>query len=102
LELNKEYQNIEVSKSADSFTLELSKDGIYKFSILQQGVAVHYVLIGVDNEKLYESNYPDDFVGYERFEYAPTKSGRFKLILKRFDDPENPPSGKNHNFHKKS
>src|SRR5678816_2226434 len=73
LELNKEYKNIGVTKSSDLiFTLALSKNGIYQFSILQQGIAVHYTLFGADNTNLYECNYPDDFVGYEKFEYTPS------------------------------
>ncbi|MBD0365542.1 MAG: hypothetical protein ICV53_05490 [Flavisolibacter sp.] len=94
LELNKEYKHVVVTKSSNLiFTLPLSKNGIYQFSILQQGIAVHYTLMGADNTKLYECNYPDDFVGYEKFEYSPTNSGDFKLVIKRFDDPENPDSG---------
>jgi hypothetical protein len=95
LKLNKEYKNIGVTKSSDLiFTLALSKNGIYQFSILQQGIAVHYTLFGADNTNLYECNYPDDFVGYEKFEYTPSNSGNFKLAIKRFEDPENPDSGR--------
>jgi len=95
LELNKEYNNVEVTKSSNlAFTLTLSKDGIYQFSILQQGIAVHYMLTGADNRILYESNYPEDYVGYEKFEYSPSNSGSFNLVIKRFDDPENPDSGR--------
>jgi len=95
LELNKEYKNIGVTKSSNLiFTLALSKNGIYQFSILQQGIAVHYTLFGADNTNLYECNYPDDFVGYEKFEYTPSNSGNFKLAIKRFEDPENPDSGR--------
>ncbi len=95
LELNKEYKNVEVTRSSNlSYTLALSKNGIYQVSILQQGIAVHYRLVGANNETLYQCNYPDDFVGYEKFEYSPTNSGIFKLAIKRFDDPENPDSGR--------
>ncbi|HTE27746.1 gliding motility protein GldB-related protein [Flavitalea sp.] len=95
LELNKEYKNIEVTKSSSlTFTLDLSKNGIYQFSILQQGIAVHYKLLDAANAALYECNYPDDFVGYEKFEYSPSNKGNFKLAIKRFDDPENPDSGR--------
>jgi hypothetical protein len=61
---------------------------------LQQGIAVDYALVGANNETLYQCNYPDDFVGYEKFEYSPSNSGNFKLTIKRFDDPENPDSGR--------
>jgi hypothetical protein len=94
LALNKEYANITIDASESIFNLQLVKGGIYKFSILQQGVAVYYLLTDIKNVRLYESNYPDDFVGYEQFEYAATVTGKYKLIIKRFNDPLNPPSGK--------
>ena len=95
LRLNNEYKNVEVTRSSNfSYTLTLSKNGIYQFSILQQGIAVDYALVGANNETLYQCNYPDDFVGYEKFEYSPSNSGNFKLTIKRFDDPENPDSGR--------
>jgi flavodoxin len=94
LELNKEYKNVVVTKSASLvFTLQLSKNSIYQFSILQQGIAVYYALIGADDTKLYECNYPHDFVGYEKFEYSPSITGNAKLVVKRFEDQENPDSG---------
>src|ERR687890_91726 len=94
LELNKEYNNIELKKTdVLHYTFDLTKGGIYQFSILQQGIAVHYLLIGPDDKELYESNYPDDFVGYEKFEYTANNFGKFNLQIKRFDDPENPDSG---------
>jgi hypothetical protein len=95
IEFNKEYKDIRLTKnSVLSYSLPLAKEGIYQFSILQQGIAVHYMLTTGDNEKLYESNYPDDVVGYEKFEYKPASSGNFLLTIKRFDDPENPDSGR--------
>ena len=94
IEFNKEYKNITLGKSSvQVYSLPLAKEGIYQFSILQQGIAVYYSLTTFDNKKLYESNYPDDFVGYEKFEYIPTNSGNYLLTIKRFDDPENPDSG---------
>jgi len=95
LKLNNEYKNVGVTRSSNlAYTLTLSKNGIYQFSILQQGIAVDYALVGANNETLYQCNYPDDFVGYEKFEYSPSNSGNFKLTIKRFDDPENPDSGR--------
>jgi len=95
IEFNKEYKDIRLTKtSVLSYSLPLVKDGIYQFSILQQGIAVHYTLTTSDNKKLYESNYPDDIVGYEKFEHMPATSGNFLLTIKRFDDPENPDSGR--------
>ena len=95
LRLNNEYKNVEVTRSSNlAYTLTLSKNGVYQFSILQQGIAVDYALVGANNETLYQCNYPDDFVGYEKFEYSPSNSGNFKLTIKRFDDPENPDSGR--------
>ncbi|MFT3947840.1 MAG: DUF2268 domain-containing putative Zn-dependent protease [Agriterribacter sp.] len=92
---NKDYNDIKVTKgNILTYTLSLAKDGIYQFSILQQGIAVYYSLTSPSNEKVYESNYPDDITGYEKFEYASPASGNFILTIKRFDDPENPDSGK--------
>lgn len=94
LDFNKEYKNITLtSKSTLTYALPLKRDDIYQFSILQQGIAVYYTLTSPDTKKLYESNYPDDITGYEKFEYSPTSSGNYKLSIKRFSDPENPDSG---------
>ncbi|MFL5742921.1 MAG: hypothetical protein ACJ75B_22065 [Flavisolibacter sp.] len=95
LEINKQHSNIHLTRSdVLEFPLNLSKNGIYQFSILQQGIAVHYQLLASDDKMVYESNYPDDIVGYEKFEYVPMFSGSYKLQIKRFDDPENPDSGR--------
>jgi uncharacterized protein YjaZ len=95
LQLNKEYKNISLKKTDDlNYSLPLTKNGIYQFSILQQGIAVYYLLTGPHGEKFYECNYPDDFNGYEKFEYSPTVTGRFNLQIKRFNDQENPDSGR--------
>jgi hypothetical protein len=94
LQLNQEYKGLEVSKNAVlTFSLSLVKDGIYQFSIYQNGIAVHYELSGPDQSRVFESNYPDDFIGYEKFEHIPARSGIFELKIKRFDDPQNPDSG---------
>src|SRR4030095_4854237 len=95
IQLNKEYKDIVLTKTSTLvYTLPFVKEGTYQFSILQQGIAVYYTLTSADNQKLYESNYPDDITGYERFEYSPGSSGHFTLTIKRFEDPENPDSGK--------
>jgi hypothetical protein len=94
LQLNQEY-NIGLKKTdVLNYALPLAKNGIYQFSILQQGIAVYYLLTGPDNEKLFESNYPDDITGYEKFEYSPLISGLYNLQIKWFNDPENPDSGR--------
>ena len=95
IDLNKQYKDIKLTKTSTlDYTLTLAKDGIYQFSILQQGIAVYYTLTTPDNRKLYESDYPDDTSGYEKFEYSPTNSGNFILRIKRYHDPENTDSGK--------
>ena len=94
VDLNKEYKDIHLAgKSTLMYTLPLAKDGIYQFSILQQGIAVNYTLTSSDNKKLYESDFPNDINGYRKFEYCPTGSGNFTLRINRFEHPENPDSG---------
>lgn len=95
IEVNKEYKDINFTKtSALSYTLPVAKDGIYKFSILQQNIAVQYTLTNLNNQKLYDSDYPNDINGYERFEYLPATSANVILTIKRFDDPQNPDTGR--------
>ena len=95
LEFNKEYRNIEVtSTSSLVYSVSLEKNGIYQFSILQQGIAVYYSLTSTEGKMVFECNYPDDFVGYEKFEYSPASTEDFSLNIKRFEDPENPGEGK--------
>ena len=95
IQLNREYKGIALTRTSTLvYTVSFVKDGMYQFSILQQGIAVYYTLASADKKKLYESNYPDDITGYERFEYSPGSSGDFTLTIKRFEDPENPDSGK--------
>ena len=94
IDFNKQYKGIVVNaKSVLNYNLSLEKGGIYQFSILQQGIAVYYTLTGAGNHLLYESDYPDDTSGYEKFEYSPDTSGIYKLTISRFNDPENPDSG---------
>jgi len=93
LQLDKRYENIRVSR-ADTlvYTIRLNEERGYRFSIYQNGIAVYYAL-SEKNQIVFESNYPDDITGYERFEYWPQKSGEFRLTIYRFDDPENTDSG---------
>ena len=95
IEFNKEYKDIELDKTSILiYSLPLVKGGIYLFSILQQGIAVDYTLTTSDNKLIYKSNYPDDLVGYEKFEHSPGISGNYILTIKRFEDPENADSGR--------
>jgi hypothetical protein len=95
LELNTAYNDIGLKKTdVLNYSLSLTKNDIYQFSILQQGIAVYYLLTGPGDEKLYECNYPDDYNGYENFEYLPSISGTHHLLVKWFNDPENPDSGR--------
>ena len=95
ISFDKTYQNIALDKSnVVKFTLKLDKSGIYQFSLLQQGIALYYNLTDEANKQVFECNMPEDIEGYEKFEYQPTKSGRFTLTVKRFDNPENTDAGK--------
>lgn len=92
---NKPYQNIALDKSNEvKFILKLEKGGIYQFSILQQGIAVHYDLMDNLKKQVFECNIPEDIDGYEKFDYNPLQSGVFTLTVKRFDNPENTDLGK--------
>lgn len=75
------------------YTLLLVKEGVYQFSILQQGIAVYYTLTASNGKKLYESDEPDDIWGHEKFEYSPVNAGSFTLTIKRYSDPKNPNTG---------
>ena len=94
IDFNKEYKNIKLTSfTSFTYSFPFEKNGIYQFSIEQQGIAVYYVLTSPENKVLYESDYPDDITGYEKFEYSPETSGNFTLTIKRFNDPENSDSG---------
>lgn len=95
IDINKEYKNIKLTNASPLvYTLPLVKEGVYQFSILQQGIAVYYVLTASNAKKLYESDDPDDIWGHEKFEYSPANSGSFTLTIKRYNDLQNPDSGR--------
>ena len=95
LDLNKEYKEIPLSKTESRiYKLILNKGGVYRFSILQQGVAAHIVLNDAFKKQVFESDIPDDIDGYEKFEYTPKATGVFYLTLERFDNVQNTESGK--------
>ena len=102
LDLNKEYKDLPLSKTERQlFKLTLNKDGVYQFSILQQGVAAHIVLNDANKRQVFESDIPDDIDGYEKFEYIPQANGIFYLAIERFDNEQNTESGKATVFVKK-
>jgi hypothetical protein len=95
LELNKEYKEISLSKTERHiYTLKLNKDGVYQFTILQQGVAAHILLTDSEKKQVFESDIPDDIDGFEKFEFNPKTTGTFYLTLERFDNELNTESGK--------
>jgi hypothetical protein len=95
LEFNKEYSNISLSKAEQVvYSMTLNKDGVYQFTILQQGIAAHILLNDSEKKQVFESDIPDDIDGYEKFEYIPEATGTFYLTLERFDDAQNTDSGK--------
>jgi hypothetical protein len=94
-EFNKSIKEIALSKSTSQrYQMTLSKNGIYQFSILQQGIAVHILLLNAANQPVFESDVPDDIDGYEKFEYSPNATGIFTLAISRYDDIQNTDSGK--------
>ena len=95
LDLNKECKDLLLSKTERQlFKLTLTKDGVYQFSVLQQGVAAHIVLNDANKRQVFESDIPDDIDGYEKFEYIPQANGIFYLTIERFDNEQNTESGK--------
>src|SRR6056297_2196038 len=68
LKFNSNYKSLELSKEkALTFDLELKKGGIYQFNLNQEGIAIYYTLKDSKGNNLYESNFPDDIIGLEKF-----------------------------------
>lgn len=94
LNFNKEYKDINLAKPDTLvYKLPLLKDGMYKFSILQKGIAVYYKLTSPSGEKAYENADIYALDGYEKFDYTATTSGNFILTISRFEHNANPDSG---------
>lgn len=95
LEPGKEYKDLALGKTDSlGYFVRLNKGGIYQFAIEQQGIAVYYALTDAGGHNFVESNYPDDIVGVEKFEFEPATTGTYFLKVRRFDDPENPETGR--------
>src|SRR6476619_7651174 len=87
LETNKAYKSIALAKSdVLDYSLNLSKNGIYQFSIEQQGIAVHYQLMTPEDKMVYESNYPDDIVGFDNLKNCKTFSDSADTFQKFYLD----------------
>lgn len=94
LKINQNYKDIPLSKTESlSYDFELKKGGIYQFTILQQGIATYIQLSDSEGKQVFESDFPDDIDGYEKFEYQPKSTQTFHLSLKRFDNDQNTDSG---------
>ena len=95
IEFNTNFSETNLSKSSDlSYQLHLKKRGLYKISVLQQGIDVALILKDNENNMLIEKDSPNGINGLEKFEFTPSKTANYTLTIKRLDDEGNPESGK--------
>lgn len=95
IEFNTDFSETNLSKSSDlSYHLHLKKRGLYKISVLQQGIDVALILKDNKNNTLIEKDSPNGIYGIEKFEFTPSETANYTLKIKRLDDEGNPESGK--------
>ncbi len=95
IELNKEYSNIQISKSESrNYNLHLEKGKTYEISVLQQGIDVSLILADANNNQILEKDSPNGQNGYEIIEYVPVQTKDFLLKINRIDESGNPAEGK--------
>jgi hypothetical protein len=94
LEVNKTYKDLRLTKGDTlSYSISLVKNGIFNFTIEQQGMALVYDLL-INGRSVMKSKRPDDVIGILKSEYTPFTTGRHVLKIYRYADPENTDSGK--------
>jgi hypothetical protein len=94
VKFNSDYTNIKIDRSAEmTYKLSLEKGGLYKMSVMQQGIDVVIILKDGDNKSLLEQDTPNGQNGLETFEYAPQKTGLYFISIKRLEENGNPDSG---------
>ena len=95
IEFNTNFSETNLSNSSDlSYQLHLKKRGLYKISVLQQGIDVALILKDNKNNTLIEKDSHNGINGLERFEFIPSETANYTLTIKRLDDEGNPENGK--------
>jgi hypothetical protein len=95
IEFNKEYKDILVNKSSNlAYRLKLSKGGVYRFAVLQQGVDVILILTDTAGKKILDKDSPNGQYGYEKFDYSHASTSTFFLKINRLDQSVNSDSGR--------
>lgn len=95
INLNKDYSNVKIEKSADlTYKITLKKGITYKVSVLQQGIDVMLILKDNNNKKILENDSPNGKNGLETFEYLVTQTNDYYLIVNRLNEKGNPEEGK--------
>ncbi len=95
LEFNKNYSNIKLNKSANlKYALHFEKGGIYKISVMQQGIDVVLVLTDKTNKQLVEKDSPNGQNGLEIFDFTSNETNDFFLAVNRLDENGNSDEGK--------
>ncbi len=95
LEFNKTYTDVSLRKGADlKYTLPMEKGGVYKISVLQQGIDVVLILTDKNNKKRIEKDSPNGPNGLETFDFNADESGEYYLSINRLDESGNAEEGK--------
>ncbi|MFN3489965.1 MAG: hypothetical protein ACK4YV_12570 [Emticicia sp.] len=92
--LNKEYPNNKLDASENlKYAFRLEKEKSYKISVMQEGIDVAIVLFDKENKQLIEKDTPNGQNGLETFNFSPTETADFYLMIKRLDEVGNPKEG---------
>lgn len=95
ININKNYLNIKIDKSADlNYKITLKKGILYKISVLQQEVDVMLILKDSNNQKILDKDSPNGKNGLETFEYLAPQTSDYYLVVNRLNHPGNPEEGK--------
>ena len=95
LSVDKEYHDISLKKDSDvTYQLNLKKDGLYKFKVLQNGIDIRLQLFDSDGRELFNKDTPNSYTGYELIEYSPTKTDNYILKFVPRTYERNPEQGK--------
>lgn len=95
IEINKNYPDIRLDKSSNlRYAIHLEKGGVYKITVLQQGVDIALVFSDKANKKLLEKDSPNGQNGPETFDFTASKTGDFYLAINRFEESGNSEEGK--------